>query len=395
MISGQAEQCCGCTACEKICGHKAISMKENSKGFLEPVIDLDKCVNCGLCHKVCPLYHEVAVSEAGFRQNYYAAKRNDDEQRRQSQSGGAFAALAEEILNRNGSVYGVVLNEKLDAVYDRIVSRKKLKKLKGSKYVQASVGSTYLQAKSDLENGKWVLFSGTPCHIHGLKCFLERQRADTEKLVTVDLICHGVPSPKIYREYKQFFSEMHGKRQVTGFNFRDKRFGWHGHVVTVTVGRKQFVNNDFVRFFYSHFALRDSCYVCHYTSLNRQGDITIGDCWGIEKFASEFDDAKGCSLVLINTSKGQELWNSIGKEFEVIKPEREEILQPNLQHPTEAPEQMGLFWEDYKKFGCEYVLRRYCECDPSQEYEIIEQNQYIRRFIRKAKKVYHRIFVAE
>lgn len=395
MISGRAEQCCGCTACEKICGYKAISMQENSKGFLEPVVDQDRCVNCGLCEKVCPLRQKIGVSETDFKQGYYAAKRKSDKLRKQSQSGGAFSAVAEEILNRNGCIYGVVLNDELDAVYDRIVSRKHLGKLKGSKYVQASVGNTYLQVKSDLESGKWVLFSGTPCHIHGLKVFLEKRHINTDRLVVVDLICHGVPSPKIYREYRRFFSEMHGKKRVTNFNFRDKSFGWHGHVAIVSLGRKKFVNNDFIRYFYSHLGLRDSCYTCHYANFNRQGDLTIGDCWGIEKFAPEFDDGKGCSLVLTNTCKGQNLWSVIEHEFEVLKIEREQSIQPNLLHPTEAPEEMELFWKDYKKFGCEYVLRRYCDCNPDQEYEVIGQNQHIKRLIRKVKSIYHRLFVTE
>lgn len=395
MISGRAEQCCGCTACEQICVHNAISMKENSKGFLEPYIDQDKCVNCGLCDKVCPLLKKYTVYETDFRQKYYAAKRKDDKLRRQSQSGGAFSALAEEILNQNGCVYGVGINKKVEAVYERVVNRRKLGKLKGSKYVQASVGSTYSQVENDLQNGKWVLFSGTPCHIHGLKCFLEMKHIDTEKLITVDLICHGVPSPRIYREYKWLFSEMQGKKQINKFNFRDKRFGWHGHVAVITVGRKKIVNNDFVRFFYSHFGLRDSCYACQYTSFDRQGDLTVADCWGIEKFAPEFDDGKGCSLVLSNTAKGQDLWNIIEKEFEILTPERDQIIQPNLLHPTEMPEKTRAFWEDYKKFGCEYVLRRYCDCDPNQEYELIEHNQYVKRFIRKAKNIYHRVFVTE
>ena len=395
MIAGRAENCCGCTACEKICVHNAILMKENSKGFLEPSVNYNKCVNCGQCLKVCPLFKKKNVHEIDFEQRYYAAKMKNEKLRKQSQSGGAFSALAEEILRRHGCIYGVALDRKLEAVYERVTSKGKLRKLKGSKYVQASVGDVFLQVENDLRDGKWVLFSGTPCHVHGLKCFLENKHIDTGKLISVDLVCHGVPSPRIYREYKQIFSERHGKKQIKNINFRDKGFGWHAHVIVVTVGRKKIVNNDFVRFFYSHFGLRASFYTCHYTNFNRQGDITIGDCWGIEKFAPEFDDGKGCSLVLVNTAKGQSLWNMIGKEFEILIPEKEQIIQPNLLHPTEKQKMTRIFWEDYEKFGCEYILRRYCECNPNQEYELIERKQYIKRLVRKVTSMYHRVFVTE
>lgn len=395
MISGQAEQCCGCTACEKICGCDAISMRENVKGFLEPFIDMSKCINCGLCEKVCPLCREATVAESDFYQSYCAVKRKDATLLRESQSGGAFSVLAEEILRRNGSVYGVALNRKLDAVYQRVIKKKNLGELKGSKYVQASVGSTYLQAKTDLEKGKWVLFSGTPCHIDGMKCFLEKKNINMDRLITVDLICHGVPSPRIYREYKLFFSEMHGKKKIAAFNFREKGFGWRSDRAVVKIGRKKLVNNDFIRFYHSHLGLRDSCYTCRYANLKRPGDLTIGDCWGIEKFAPEFDDGKGCSLVLINTDKGQNLWNAVENELKILKVKKEQILQPNLQHSTEVPEKMELFWTDYKKYGCEYVLRRYCGCDPNLEYEWIKKNQYIKRLFRKVKRIYHRIFVTE
>lgn len=394
MIVGKGENCCGCTACEKICPKQAITMIENKKGFLEPKIDTDKCVACNLCEDVCPL-KDKKNTYTPFQQYYLAAKRKNDLLRGKSQSGGAFAALAEYVLQQKGIVYGVALDNKLEANYERIDRRKDLNRLLGSKYVQAKINDVYNQVRDDLSEGKQVLFSGTPCHVSGLRKYLQKRKINTSKLIAVDLVCHGVPSPKVYREYKKLLSQKHGNQKINNFNFRDKKFGWHGHVVVVVVGKKKFVNNDFVKFFYSHLGLRDCCYSCKFASIMRSGDITIGDCWGIEKFASDFDDNKGISLIMINSPKGELVWESIKNEFEYISAKQEQVLQPNLQHPTEKPENVDSFWEDYQKYGCEYGLIRYCGCNPKQEYEIIDRKQYLRRLIRKISSVYHSVFVTD
>lgn len=390
MISGSSYKCCGCTACEKICPTAAISMVPNLKGFLEPRVDEAKCVGCGMCNQVCPIEDNIQASKNDYNQAYYASKRKNDKKRASSQSGGAFSALAEKVLLDNGVVFGVSLNSELEAEYSRIDNIRRLQELKGSKYVQASVSDTYRMAEKDLTNGMQVLFSGTPCHIQGLVNYLKKKRVDTSKLITVDLVCHGVPSPKVYADYKAMLEHRH-KAKVREFNFRNKKFGWHGHVAVTTVGRKKYVNNDYVKFFYSHLGLRDSCYKCPYTNLNRPGDITVGDCWGIEKFSPKFDDNMGCSLVIINNEKGDSAWESVCNEFDIMKVKKDQILQPNLQHPTKKPEGVELFWQDYEKYGCEYALCRYCGCDPDDEYEIVERKQYFRRLQIKIGKIYNRL----
>lgn len=380
MTFGRNEACCGCNACRESCPRAAITMVENAKGFLEPVIDVDKCVNCKLCEKVCPQHQEL---EQITGQQMYACKRIDIAKRAESQSGGAFAVIAEYILKNNGVVYGVTLDNNLTVVYQRVNSLKGLKKLKGSKYVQAEIGNAYFEVKNDLKNGIKVLFSGTPCHIYGLKSFLKHNHTNMDNLLTVDIVCHGVPSPMIYKEYVNLFEKNHKNKKITHFDFRDNSFGWRWCTSVIHINRRAYVNNDYINIFYSHLALRDSCYTCKYTNLNRVGDITVCDCWGIENFAPDFDDNKGCSLIIFNNNRYKYLWNKISKEFEYIKVTKEQILQPNMQYPTERPSNISDFWKDYNKYGLEYVMYRYCDCKLNAEYELIKHNEILKRIRRK------------
>ncbi len=394
MIVGKNELCCGCTACKSICPKDAITMKPNKKGFQEPQIDPEKCVNCNLCEKVCGFSSRLTGLKGHETSTFFiAAKRIDDTLRMQSQSGGAFAAIAEYFCAMGGIVYGVTINDQLTVEYRRVDKKRDLRRLFGSKYVQAAVNDVFQYVKTDLVEGKAVLFSGTPCVVDGLKAFLRESRVEHSRLLSVDLVCHGVPSPKVYKDYIQLVSLLHGNKKVKKFDFRDKSFGWHGHTTTMNIKGRTFRSNDYVKIFYSHLELRDSCYVCPYTNLNRPGDITIGDCWGIEKIDSEFDDNKGVSLIILNSCAGKKVWSDIAKEFICKDVTKEQILQPNLQHPTEKPEETEAFWNDYGKYGCEYAFVRYCGCDHNQETEIIKTNQYIRRAGRKIKRLIYRFFM--
>lgn len=395
MVIGKGELCCGCTACESICGKQAIIMSPNKKGFLEPVVDLEKCVQCGLCNTVCPFENKPDKVSDAQHEKVCAAKRIDVELQKSSQSGGAFAGLAETFLKNDGIVYGVKLDDELKAVYTRIEDVKKLSKLKGSKYVQACVGNTYCMVEMDLKNGKSVLFSGTPCHVYGLLSYLKARRINAERLMTVDIVCHGVPSPKLYEDEKKLIAEFHGNKKIKGFNFRDKSFGWGSSYVEVKIGKKFIIDNDYTKLFYSHLALRDSCYTCPFADKNRVSDITIADCWGIEKVHPEFWDRNGCSLVICNSVKGNMFWSSVEEQFYICELTLESVLQPNMQHPTERPDETDLFWKDYHKFGYEYVLRKYCDGQPEASYERIHSNQYLKRLLRKLDAVYHRVFITK
>ncbi len=369
MINGINEKCCGCAACEKICPNGSIKMQKNAKGFIEPIID-DSCINCGLCEKTCPLMN--ANKKHYIKKEFYAAKRNDEKLRAKSQSGGAFSVLAENILKKQGTVYGVLLNSEQKAVYARVSNMRKLKALRGSKYVQAELCNVFNDVIDDLINEREVLFSGTPCHVHALIEFIKAKRISANNLITVDLICHGVVSPSIYEQYKRLFEEKHNKK-IKSFNFRDKQFGWHGHITSIKSGFSRIVSSDYVNIFYSNLTLRDCCYECKYSSFERVGDISIGDCWGIEKFASEFDDNKGCSLIIINSEKGKRLFNSVSSSFDLLSVSKEQILQPNLIRPTERPSQIDRFWDDYYRYGFEYAVYKYCNINPLKDYELIKK----------------------
>lgn len=313
-----------------------------------------------------------------FNQRFLAARIKDMDSLAESQSGGGFAAIAEYTISHGGTVYGVVLNDKFEVVYERATRKDQLIKMKGSKYVQSNPNGIFQSVKADLDNGKRVLFSGTACFVHGLLMFLSLLKVDTHNLITVDIVCHGTPSPKVFEDYKELYKKKHNAKGITRFNFRDKRFGWQGPTV-IGVDGVNYVNKEYSSIFYSALALRDCCYSCHYANLNRPGDITIGDCWGIERINSAFDDDKGCSLLILNTARGFELWNSIKDKFDYVETQKEMIMQDNLRHPTERPTEVDEFWDDYDTFGCEYAFTRYCNYGAYGEYEVMDKKQYYRR----------------
>ena len=380
---GLDNKCSGCTACFNICSTKAISMCRNVKGFLYPVIDKQKCINCTQCMKYCPWL--VSYTNKEQKNEFYAAKRIDFRKRMQSQSGGAFAVFAEHILNNNGVVYGVSFKNNV-AFYTRVTKARNLKHLKKSKYLQAEVNDVYYQVFSDLNKSKKVLFAGTSCHVDGLKKYLAYKKVNTTTLITIDIVCHGVVSPLFFEKYISYIEELHGKK-VKSFNFRDKSFGWHGHIITYKMGASEYKTKDYVRIFYSSYALRETCYQCQYSNLSRISDITIGDCWGINTYYPDFDDNKGCSLIIINSNVGKELFNWTKKEFEYLKLDKEMALQPNLCHPTEKPEDYDMFWSDYNKYGFEYVIYKYCNVDPLNDSVVLRKKQLFRRIIFKLKRM--------
>lgn len=353
--------CCGCSACAGVCPKHAIVMKADEKGFYIPLIDENVCINCGQCIAVCPLTTH-AVQGPKRVGTVYAIQIKDKLKRMISQSGGAYRALADRILELGGVLYGVV-SEENRAAYRRVDSQEETERLCGSKYVQAYVGDKIMpQICADLISGKNVLFSGTPCHIAGLKKYLERKKVNTDKLFTVDLICHGVPSPYIYEEYLHILRRKH-ETEISKFNFRDNVFGWGTHVCSYEIGtdrRQKAFSENYVRVFYSGLCLNHICYECPYASMERVGDLTVGDCWGVEESMPEWNDLFGTSMVLINTKKGQELFKEAGPDIifreTVINYER----QPNLRRPSPKPKEYDLFWKLYRKEGLLKAAAEYC-----------------------------------
>lgn len=385
ILNYNKNECCGCTACYNICPKSAISMKEDLEGFLTPVINQDLCIECGQCRKVCGFKQE-NISKLN-NQTVYAVKRKNIIMRMESQSGGAFSAVAEHFLKENNVVYGVSKDESLNAVYTRISLKNELIKLKGSKYIQAIVGDIYINVEQDLKDSKIVLFGGTPCHVDGLLHYLRARRIDTTSLYTCDIVCHGVPSPKLFRDYIEL-TETEYNSKVKSFNFRDKTFGWHGHRTSMILNqsKKKIISENYVNVFYSHLGLRSSCYKCPYTSTSRVSDLTIADFWGIEKIHPEFDDNKGCSLMILNTEKGKDVFEKIKSDIDYIQSSMEECLQPNLKHPTDCPKERDLFWKEYYDNGFEYVAKKYCHYDINKDYVYSYKKkvwQYINRKIRR------------
>lgn len=304
-----ANDCTACAACVSVCPKQCISMHEDREGFLQPKIDTKLCIQCHKCEKACPILNPITIPD-DFETKAYAAINKDDEVRAQSSSGGVFFPLAQWVINQGGVVFGARWNDKWEVVHDYAEDIEGVKAFMRSKYVQSVVGDTLKQAKAFLESGRWVLYSGTPCQIGGLKAYLGKEY---DKLVTVDLICHGVPSPGVWRSYlKDYF----GKEKIVDINFRDKSEGWITSpcvsITTVTqISRSKQMENPYFRGFLTNVYLRNSCYNCRFKSVSRNTDITLADYWGVHLFCPEMCDDKGTSLVLVHSSNGHEVLSNI------------------------------------------------------------------------------------
>ena len=325
------KDCCGCNACVQRCPKQCITMHADNEGFLYPIVDTTRCTDCGLCEKVCPVINQEEPQEP---LKAYAAYNKDEKIREQSSSGGIFTLLAEETIKKGGVVFGVKFNKDWMPEFGYTETVEGIAPFRGSKYVQAIVGNAYKQAEEFLKTGREVLFSGTPCQIAGLKRFL---RKEYENLTTVDIICHGVPSPKVWDMYlkdtcsKLLKSTPDEKIQsvspigetykscIEAISFRSKITGWKKYSILLklnfstydgkntVVFTEPFVKNNFMKAFLSDTILRPSCYDCPAKQGKSHSDITIADFWGIDVVDSTFDDDKGCGAIFINTAKGEAL----------------------------------------------------------------------------------------
>lgn len=336
MISiTQKQDCCGCNACAQICPKQCITMQEDNEGFLYPRVDTENCIDCHLCEKICP------VSNHGTERKplkVYAAINKDEEVRKQSSSGGIFTALAEQVIKQGGVVFGARFDERWQVKHDYTETMEGLAAFRGSKYVQSQIGNSYQEAERFLKAGRKVLFSGTPCQIAGLRNYL---RKEYDNLLTVDFICHGVPSPMVWRRYlkEEVARQCDRKNSVSahpiheedvlveGISFRDKTMGWKKYSFALTLSttngsgdKIQFCScspmtkNEYLRGFMSNVYLRPSCYSCAFKCLKSKSDITLGDFWNIRLYNKHLDDNQGLSLMLLNNSRGLCLANAIRSE---------------------------------------------------------------------------------
>lgn len=284
----------------------------------------------------------------------YAVKHKDEYTRANSRSGGIFTAISDQFLN-DGVVYGCVLDSEFNAHHIRVEDKSGRDQMRGSKYIQSKMGDCFKQVKKDLDEGRKVLFSGTSCQVAGLHCYLQK---DYSNLLCVDIVCHGVPSPKVWQKYLDWISK--GKK-VTGVDFRKKAdFGWQSHVETILLENDRIDSKLFRNLFYSYNIIRPSCFECPYKSIYHPGDITIADYWGIDNAAPGFNDNKGVSLVLINTTKGEKAFEKAKSDIEWRETKIEDSMEPALIAPFPEPKRRKRFWKDFveKDF---FILQRNME----------------------------------
>ena len=382
------KDCCGCHACSNVCPKQCISMQADEQGFLYPVVDTKLCVDCGLCEKVCPVINQ---SEDKKPIKVFAAKNKNEEVRRKSSSGGVFTLLAEYVLNNGGVVFGAKFDAEWNVFHSWTDTIEGISDFRGSKYVQSTIGDTYREAKEFLEQGRTVLFSGTPCQIAGLKKFL---RKEYEKLITIDVVCHGVPSPLIWQKYldeefkqnrtlcgdgkNSVSSSLNENPVLSGISFRDKTNGWKKYGFRVSMAASEaakntvsesakdnekvflqpFPENTFMKGFLANLYLRPSCYSCSARSGKSNSDISIGDFWGIQNYHPEFDDDKGIGLILINTDKGLEIFKQLNAEYIETSYEKGLRANPCIEHSVAKTKYVNMFWDNPTIRNIEVVCKK-------------------------------------
>lgn len=358
-ISNVNDRCVGCRSCEQVCPKKCITLVPNHEGFLYPRIEEEKCIGCGLCLKACPA--EEGAEHRNRPQSVWAFKNNDEKQIMESASGGAADVASEIILGQNGVVYGAAYDENLVVRHIEVTDKASKHRLQSSKYVQSDLNQCYSKAQKALKDGRLVLFTGTPCQIAGLYAYLG---GDQPGLYTMDLICHGVPSPKFFAKYLQY-QEQKMKGKILQMNFRSKaKRGWGTQYLLRTATETKSKTNILALDRYGkHFmacdCYRECCYQCAYANTDRVGDITVGDFWGILQSHPEFYSEKGVSSVFVNTDKGIQLFEQMRKFAQVIPASIQEgmIKQGNLQHPTVRPPARDSFYESVDTENYIHTLR--------------------------------------
>lgn len=339
LINNRKSECCGCSACVSICNRDAIHIQMDENGFYFPFINDEKCISCGLCTATCTFENRILNSTQN--QKIYAAQNINESILRQSSSGGVFFEIAKHVLSEGGVVYGATYDKNFKVHTIEVDCLDNLPKLMGSKYVQSYIDS-YRQIMNSLRKGKKVLFSGTPCQVDGCLSYLKQKHIDIGNLLTIDLICHGVPSAGIYMNYLNILKKIF-QSKLSSYSFRDKGSGKVQAIKAVfangAVYRAGTSQDIYYRLFSYDYILRECCYKCPYTNFNRVADITLGDFWG---YKGRLDIKKGISLVLVNTNVGSRIWKEIEKHFSVEECSKDTCLQGPLMHPARKPNGRGL-----------------------------------------------------
>lgn len=322
--------CYGCAACAAACPTGAVRMVPDGEGFRYPMVDEARCGRCGRCEAVCPLRGR-PTGDGG--RVFLGARAREDAARLGSSSGGVFSVLAAYVLERRGAVFGAAFDENMEVVHREAWSTAELEALRRTKYVQSRTDGVYRRVEELLKQGFWVLFCGTPCQVYALRRFLGREHP---RLLLVDLVCYGVPSPGLWQDYIALLERRRGP--LTDFSFRDKRNRDYGHTRAYTAGGREYAEDLgrdlYCWLYFANLTLRPSCHACPFASPDRESDFTLGDFWGVERIRPEADDGAGVSLVILHTDRTREIWSEVQDAVDWFSCEEEAALQPRLKGPT-------------------------------------------------------------
>jgi len=349
--------CFGCGSCSLVCPQNCIKMLPNEEGFLYPFLDSINCISCGLCRLHCPITNVVTNIKPIFSFGYINKNENV---LMDSSSGGAFSAFAEHILQNQGHVYGTAFDENMEAITILVNDKKDLSLLRGSKYVQSNTRKQYENIKNDLISGKSVLYCSTPCQVAGLKSFLKK---DYSNLLTIDLFCHGTPSPLLFSKYINWLESKKNKK-ITSYRFRKKEYGWGTKGSYTANGTEELLISTFDPYYYSFLigkTYRLTCYSCKYASPQRPGDISIGDFWGVHKTYPDIPNKKGVSAILINSKNGMNFFEFIRETGLVFNADFDQIANHNqqLMCPTEKPLQRDLIYSQINSLTFDNLAKKY------------------------------------
>lgn len=408
----EKKSCCGCSACVQKCPKQCISMSEDEEGFIYPHIDASLCIDCGLCEKVCPVINQ---AEPRLPKECFAAYNLDENVRKESSSGGVFTLIAEKVIREGGVVFGATWNDRWQVVHTYTDSIEGLAQFRGSKYIQSIIGESYKQAEGFLKDGHKVLFSGTPCQIAGLKLFLRKKY---DNLITVDFICHGVPSPGVFRWYLQ--EELNeiarqGKKntvslptihsipegdvhcpdgfELKGIRFRDKCTGWKKFSFALDLAKatadgekiqfslsKDLNKHPFLRGFLWDLYLRPSCSDCKVKSLSSGADITIGDFWGVESLIKKYKDNKGTSCVIFNTENASKYFTDLKYEKTEVNFQSIVTRNPAIVESTPKSSVSNIFWSLHNIGFSERV-------------KVVTHESFNKRAMKVLKAIYYNLYV--
>ena len=357
--------CCGCNACGDICAHHAITFQTDIEGFWYPVVDKEKCVDCGLCEKVCPVIHAKELKKNDLPQSIcYAAENKNIEVVFDSTSGGLFSALAEIMYKDNGYVGGAVFNEDFSVRQYISADKKDLPRLRSSKYLQSNLEGFYKQVRDLLRNGEKVLVCGSPCQMAAMRAFL---RKDYENLVIADYICRGINSPKVWRKYLDSFEERYGSK-VIYCKAKSKEYGWRNLTQKVILENGKHVyetkeQSNFTKgYLQTGVYCRPSCYDCQFKGYPRMSDITLADFWGIEKVNTSMEKNLGTSLVMVNSKKGEAFFERVKSRINYVQVPFESIEAGNrsLNKSVDPPKvDREDFFEDLDKMTFLQIAEKY------------------------------------